>query len=221
MKFGCILFDLDGTLVDSRADLVVAVNLMLSDLGFNTLPHDQIVSFVGEGILKLVERALRVSTSKPLSKPELDAAMNNFREHYSAHLLDRTIVYPGTVEALRYLSASQLGVVTNKPYDFTLAILTGLGLARFFKIILGGDSVPEKKPSPVPLLNAAAQYHVIPSECLMIGDTRIDILAGKAAGMKTAGFAGGFRGRQELEIAGADFIFDSYGELLHKVNFEF
>jgi len=114
-----------------------------------------------------------------------------------------------------------LGVATDKPYDFTIAILTGLRLARFFKTILGGDSVPEKKPSPVPLLNAAAQCHVIPSECLMIGDTRIDIFAGKAAGMKTAGFAGGFRGRQELEIAGADLIFDSYGELNHEINFEF
>src|SRR5258705_412999 len=123
MKFGCILFDLDGTLVDSQADLVFAVNLMLSDLGFKT--------------------------------------------------------------------------------------------------ILGGDSVPERKPSPVPLLNAAAQCHIIPSECLMIGDTRIDIIAGKAAGMKTAGFAGGFRGRAELEAAGADYIFDHYDELLHKVNFEF
>jgi phosphoglycolate phosphatase len=221
MKFGCILFDLDGTLVDSRADLVLAVNLMLSDLGFKTLPHDQIVSFVGEGILKLVERALAVSRSKPLSKPELDAAMNIFCDHYSAHLLDRTVVYPGTVEALRYLSALPLGVVTNKPYDFTMAILAGLGLARFFKTILGGDSVPERKPSSVPLHIAAAQCQIVPSESLMIGDTRIDILAGKAAGMKTAGFAGGFRGRAELEAAGADFIFDSYGELLHKVNFEF
>jgi phosphoglycolate phosphatase len=221
MKFGCILFDLDGTLVDSRADLVFAVNLMLSDLGFNTLPHDQVVSFVGEGILKLVERALAVSRSKPLSKPELDAAMNIFRDHYSAHLLDRTVVYPGTVEALRCLSVLPLGVVTNKPYDFTMAILTGLGLARFFKTILGGDSVPEKKPSPVPLLNAAAQCHVIPSECLMIGDSRIDILAGKAAEMTTAGFAGGFRGRAELQEAGADFIFDSYVELVHEISSEF
>jgi phosphoglycolate phosphatase len=221
MKFGCIIFDLDGTLVDSRSDLDFAVNLMLSDLGFKTLPQDQVVSFVGEGMLKLVERALSVSTSKPLSKPELDEAMNIFRDHYRAHLLDRTVAYPGTGEALRYLSALPLAVVTNKPYDFTMAILTGLGLARLFKTIIGGDSVPEKKPSPVPLLNAAALCHVIPSKCLMIGDTRIDIIAGKAAGMKTAGFAGGFRGRAELEAAGADFIFDSYDELLHKVNFEF
>jgi len=221
MKFGCILFDLDGTLVDSQADLVFAVNLMLSDLGLKTLPHEQIVSFVGEGMLKLAERALKVSISKPLSQPELDAAMNIFLEHYRAHLLDRTVAYPGTVKALRYLSALPLGVVTNKPYDFTMAILTGLGLDHFFKTILGGDSVPERKPSPVPLLNAAAQCHIIPSECLMIGDTRIDIIAGKAAVMKTAGFAGGFRGRAELEAAGADYIFDHYDELLHKVNFEF
>ena len=221
MKFGCILFDLDGTLVDSRADLVLAVNLMLSDLGFQTLPHDEIVSFIGDGILKLVESALRASTSKPLLKPELGAAVNIFRDHYKAHLLDRTVVYPGTLEALSYLSALPLCVVTNKPYDFTMGILTGLGLARFFKTILGGDSLPERKPSPVPLLKAAAQYHVIPSECLMIGDTRNDILAGKAAGMKTAGFAGGFRGRAELEAAGAEYIFDRYDELLHKVNFEF
>jgi phosphoglycolate phosphatase len=221
MKFGCILFDLDGTLVDSQADLVFAVNLMLSDLGFKTLPHEQIVSFVGEGMLKLVERALKVSISKPLSQPELDAAMNIFLEHYRAHFLDRTVAYPGTVKALRYLSALPLGVVTNKPYDFTMTILTGLGLDHCFKTILGGDSVPEKKPSPVPLLNAAARCHVIPSKCLMIGDTRFDIIAGKAAGMKTAGFAGGFRGRAELEAAGADYIFDHYDELLHKVNFEF
>jgi phosphoglycolate phosphatase len=104
--------------------------------------------------------------------------------------------------------------VTNKPYDFSLKILEALKLRAYFNVILGGDSLSERKPAAQPLLEAARRCACAPAECLMIGDSRIDILAGRAAGMTTCGFVAGFRGRTELMEAGADLLIERFGELL-------
>jgi phosphoglycolate phosphatase len=213
INYQCLLFDLDGTLVDSRADLINSVNLMLGELGRNTLSAQQVINFVGEGARLLVERALRVTQNGGVDQWEIEHAFKLFQQYYREHLLDETRVYPEVEETLESLAQIPKAIVTNKPYEFTIALLQGIGLAHHFKVIIGGDSLPERKPSPLMLLEGARRCQAEASRSLMIGDTRLDIAAGKAAGMTTCGYIAGFRGRSELLEAGADFLIESFGEL--------
>lgn len=214
MNYYCVLFDLDGTLVDSRADLAAAINRMLMELGRQPLPESKAITYVGEGVRLFVERALHETNEEPsLPAVEIDHAIKIYRRHYREHLLDQTRVYPEVEETLEYLAPLPKAVVTNKPYEFTIALLDGIGLSRYFPVIFGGDSVTDPKPSPLMLLEAARSCRTEPSRCLMVGDSRTDIAAGKAAGMKTCGHIPGFRGRTELVEAGADFLIERFSEL--------
>ena len=212
-----LLFDLDGTLIDSRADLVTGVNLMLGEMGWPGLSAARVIGFVGEGARLLVERSLRAVMGREPAVREIDEGLDAFRVHYRAHLLDQTRLYPGAEAALNQLRDHPKAIVTNKPYDLTIAILDGLGLRTHFPVVLGGDSLPERKPSPAMLLEAAHRCGVAPGDCRMIGDSRIDILAGQAAGMTTFGYLGGFRGRDELVEAGADVLFATFPELVARL----
>jgi len=217
MSYQCLLFDLDGTLVDSRADLINAVNLMLAELGRRTLPDTRALTFVGEGARMLVERALRAGQNG--APPDYDVgydvdhALEIFRRHYRAHLLDQTRVYPGVKQTLARLYHIPKAVVTNKPYEFTIPLLDGVGLSPYFEVVIGGDCLPERKPSPLMLLEAASRCGVRASECLMVGDSRVDVEAGRAANMKTCGYVPGFRGRTELVDAGVDYVIERFSEL--------
>ena len=213
MRFRCLLFDLDGTLVDTRADLTTAVNLVLGDLGLERLTSDLVVSLVGEGAARLVGRALTATMGREPGDDELGRGLHLFKRHYRAHLLDTTRPYDGVPPALEHFGHLPKAVVTNKPLEFTEGVLAGLGLRQHFAAVLGGDSLPERKPSAAPLLEAARLCGVGPAGCLMVGDSMVDIAAGKAAGMRTCGFVGGFRGRGELEAAGADYLIEHFGEL--------
>lgn len=213
MSYKCLLFDLDGTLVDSRADLANSVNLMLTELGRDPLSSCRVLNFVGEGARLLVERSLSASAEIPPQPDEVDHALKIFQHHYREHLLDFTRVYPEVEETLSSLSHVPKAIVTNKPYEFSVALLEGLGMLSQFQVVLGGDSLPERKPSPMMLLEAARSIGVSPSACLMVGDTKFDVVAGQAAGMKTCGYVPGFRGRTELAEAGADFLIERFSEL--------
>ena len=213
MSYKCLLFDLDGTLVDSRADLANSVNLMLSELGRDPLSSCRVLNFVGEGARLLVERSLMASAETPPQPDEVDHALAVFRRHYREHLLDYTRVYPEVEETLALLRNVPKAIVTNKPYEFSVALLEGLGMLSQFEVVLGGDSLPERKPSPLMLLEAARSCGVDPSDCLMVGDTKFDVEAGRAAKMKTCGYIPGFRGRTELAEAGADFLIERFSEL--------
>jgi phosphoglycolate phosphatase len=213
MSYRCLLFDLDGTLVDSRADLANSVNLMLAEMGRKPLSDCRVLGFVGEGAWLLVERALTATQDLTPQPAEVDSALKIFRHHYREHLLDQTRVYPEVIETLSRLEECPKAVVTNKPYDFTITLLEGTGLLPYFDVVLGGDSLPERKPSPMMPLEAARRFGVTPSACLMVGDTKFDVAAGRAAGMKTCGYIPGFRGRTELAEAGADFLIERFSEL--------
>ena len=213
MNFRGLLFDLDGTLIDSRADLVTSVNLMLDELGYMPLPATQVITFVGEGMRLLIERALRASLAREPEESLVLHALDVYGGTYQEHLLDQTRAYPEVYETLAALSHLPKAVVTNKPHAFTMTILDALDLQQHFVAVIGGDSLPERKPAPAPLLEAARLCKVAPTDCLMIGDTKVDMLAGKAAGMKTCGFVGGFRGERELIEANADFLIERFGEL--------
>jgi phosphoglycolate phosphatase len=213
MSYQCLLFDLDGTLVDSRADLINSVNLMLLELGRETLPGARVIKYVGEGAKLLVERALRADLNGARDSYDVDLAVEVFRRHYREHLLDQTRVYPEVEQTLARLEHIPKAVVTNKPYEFTMALLEGIGLARYFKVVFGGDSLAERKPSPLMLIEAARRCGARASECLMVGDSRVDVEAGRAASMKTCGYIPGFRGRTELVDAGVDYVIERFSEL--------
>jgi phosphoglycolate phosphatase len=213
MHYQCLLFDLDGTLVDSRADLIHSINLMLEELGRAALPDARVSNFIGEGVRLLVERSLRATQNDLPCEAEIDRALAIYRRHYREHLLDQTRVYPEVEATLDRLAHLPKAVVTNKPYDFTILLLEGIGLRKRFDVILGGDSLPERKPSPLMLVEAARQCDADISHCLMVGDSRVDVAAGRAAGMKTCGYIPGFRGRTELAEAGADFLIERFSEL--------
>ncbi len=176
----CILFDLDGTLVDSRADLVLGVNLARRDLGLAPLAEERVVSFVGEGMRNLVARAL------PECPERLDDAVELTRLHYSQHLLDHTRPYPGVKLALAELRGLgyALGVVTNKPQEFSEAVLNGLGLAEFFRAVVGGGVCPQLKPDPAPLRLALEQCGAGAAGSWMAGDHFTDLESGRRAGLK-------------------------------------
>lgn len=213
MSYQCLLFDLDGTLVDSRADLINSVNLMLAELGRETLPDTRVLKFVGEGARLLVERALRAGQNGAPPDYNVDHALEVFRRHYREHLLDQTRIYPEVIETLARLRHTPKAVVTNKPYEFTVSLLEGIGLSQYFKVVIGGDCLPERKPSPLMLIEAARRCGALASECLMVGDSRVDVEAGKAANMKTCGYVPGFRGRTELVEAEVDYVIERFSEL--------
>jgi phosphoglycolate phosphatase len=207
------IFDLDGTLIDSRADIAGALNLALARMEMPALAEAQIADFVGEGVQRLVERALREITGHPPGSQVTQNLITLFREEYGQHLLDQTRLYPGAKEALDRLTWASFAVVTNKPEGFSRRILDGLGIGDRFCAVFGGDSVQKRKPDPEALLKAMHACRAAPSETAMVGDSPVDIQAGKAAGVTTCGVMGGFRPRQELEAAGCDLIIDNLMEL--------
>ena len=213
MKYRCLLFDLDGTLVDSRADITDSLNFTLAEMGRTTLPAETVHGFIGEGVRLLIERALRATQVTKPSTNEVESAWQIYQRQYRAHMLDQTRLYHGVAETLEALQAWPKAVVTNKPYEFTADLLEGVGLLKHFTVVLGGNSLPERKPSPLMLLEAARLCEVAPADCLMIGDSWVDIEAGRNAGMPTVGYVGGFRGRAELEAAGANYLIERFDEL--------
>ena len=212
-SFRLFLFDLDGTLIDSRADLAFSLNLALARLNMHPLPESRIVDFVGDGVQKLIERSLRETTGREPESTLTKDCIALFREEYGNHLLDRTRLCPGVLEALDRLSWATFAVVSNKPEGFSRRILEALNVAERFRIILGGDSTRNPKPHPESLLKAMDVCDSIPSETVMVGDSATDIKAGKAAGVVTCGILGGFRTRENLEEAGCDLIIHGLLEL--------
>ncbi len=207
------LFDLDGTLIDSKNDIAAAVNLSLERLGLPRLPEARVSQFVGDGVQKLIQRALREAMGTEAPEDQIGKGVELFLEEYGNHLLDSTRLYPGVREGLDRLYWAQFAIVTNKPEKLSRKILEALGLGHRFCTILGGDSISLRKPDPAPLREAMRRCGTTAHETVMVGDSPADIKAGQAAGVITCGIAGGFRGREALEAAGCDLIVESVSEL--------
>ncbi|MBI4549579.1 MAG: HAD-IA family hydrolase [Candidatus Omnitrophica bacterium] len=202
------VFDLDGTLVNSRADITQSVNHALEGVGLPPLSEDEIGAHVGRGVTNLVRSVLGESHQDLFKK-----ALARFKKHYSEHLLDHTALYPGVADTLERLSGLKKAVLTNKPTEYSVRILRGLRVERYFDSVLGGDALPVKKPAPDALLLLAARFGLRPEEILMVGDSAIDVEAGKNAGVRTCAVTYGFGTRAELEAAGADCLVGHFGEL--------
>jgi phosphoglycolate phosphatase len=207
------LFDLDGTLIDSHDDIVDSINLALVRMHLPSLNPARIGAFVGDGIQILIERTLREATAKEPTEVLMEEGLRLFREEYGKHLLDKTLLCHKAKEALDLLNWAKFAVITNKPEDFSRRILQALGIADRFAMILGGDSLPNRKPNPEALLKAMDFCQTPPGESAMIGDSAVDIEAGKAAGVITCGIQGKFRARAELEAAGCDLIIQDLTQL--------
>lgn len=211
-----ILFDLDGTLVDSRLDLANSVNGMLRQFGRPGLPLEVIASYVGDGAPMLVRRAL----GDPDDEMFLREALDFFLAYYREHKLDTTVVYPGIVDALRAMRSPangaglerRMAVLSNKPVNSSRAIVEALGLGEFFVQVYGGNSFPTKKPDPLGALTLARENGVEPGQALIVGDSDIDVLTARNAGMWSCGVSYGFA-PHSLEQAPPDVLVDSPHEL--------
>lgn len=173
-----LLFDLDGTLVDSVRDLTSALNLLGTELGRPPLTAEQVRTIIGDGATKLIKRAFGEENYRR-------DQLLRFLEIYGDHLLDTTRCYSGIEALLERHPAERLAVITNKPHRLTVALLDGLGLAKHFKVVIGGDSYPRKKPDPLPVQKALELLAAPIAKAVMIGDHHTDLHAGQRAGIAT------------------------------------
>jgi phosphoglycolate phosphatase len=203
------VFDLDGTLVDSRRDLATAANALVAELGGAPLTEAQVGAMVGEGAGVLVRRALEASRLDP----ETPGALERFLDLYDHHLLDTTSVYDGTTEVLAALLAVvPLAVLTNKPQGLTDRLIDSLDLRRYFRLVLGGDSRHGRKPDPAGLLYLARAFGAAPGETMMIGDSPIDLETGRRAGSRVCLLRYGF-GYRPAELGPGEAEISTPGEL--------
>ncbi len=221
MKFSdkkAILFDLDGTLVDSAPDLALAVNHMLERLGRGTFDHDTIRSWVGNGAQTLVKRALSGSSiiDEEIEPQLFTEALDIFLEFYAKNLCVDTVAYPNVLTTLKDLKSKEyrLALVTNKPYDFVQPLLEGLQLADLFEFYIGGDSLEKRKPHPMPLLHACEYLNLSVEECIMVGDSKNDIVAANAANMQSIGVSYGYNYGEPISLYEPDSVVDDFAEIM-------
>lgn len=203
-----LVFDLDGTLVDSKQDLAMSVNAMRAEMGLDPLSLELITSYVGQGVTLLVRRSLgALATSENVEK-----GLAFFLAYYHDHMLDHTAPYPGVAETLAKLGSHKLAVLTNKPVNFSREMLTRLGFAPYFAYIYGGNSFPQKKPDPVGLHKLMEDLQISARATLMVGDSDTDVLTGRNAGVWTCGVTYGF-GAHTLQKVSPDLVIDDLREL--------
>jgi phosphoglycolate phosphatase len=210
-----VIFDLDGTLIDSRLDLVHSVNAALRHIGRPELPEDIIAGYVGDGAPILIQRALG---GEAVDEPLVRRGLEFFLSYYRQHKLDHTTVYSGVAEALAAIQSSQNGVprrmavLSNKPVIPSRAIVEALGLGSFFSQVYGGNSFTTKKPDPEGARKLLEEYRVRPEQAAMVGDSHVDIQTGQNAGLFTIGVTYGFA-PHTLEDEPPDVLVDSPQEL--------
>lgn len=221
-----VLFDLDGTLVDSKDDLAKAANLTLADLGLPPLPPAQIHRFIGNGTRRLIERTLAAALERDgrgdpaaLSPADVDGALAIFRRHYREHCLDQTRLYPGAERTLAGLRDAGVhrAVVTNKDSELSQTILAGLGVLDLVEVLLGPDDVIHRKPHPEPVFRVLDAFGARPAEALLVGDSPVDAETARAAGVPLCAvtYGYGLDDPEALARAGAAAVLRRLDDLLH------
>ncbi|MCG3843285.1 phosphoglycolate phosphatase [Psychrobacter sp. Ps1] len=214
-----LIFDFDGTLIDSVPDLADATNAMLTTLGKDTYPIETIRNWIGNGSRLLVERALVGKTEVAegeLTVEEADHAEQIFFEAYKNLSGSKTVAYPDVDDGLKQLHAAgyTLALVTNKPIRFVPKILHSFGWQDLFSEVMGGDSLAVKKPDPAPLLHVCETLNVSVDQAVMIGDSRNDMLAGQSANMDTLGLSYGYNYGQDIRELNPTEAFDHFADLV-------
>ncbi len=191
-KIKLVIFDLDGTLVDSKYDLTDSVNFTRKQYGFNPLPADKVASYLGSGITALVKAVLA-----DLKTEDFGLAVKMFKDNYAKHLTDKTLAYDGVKEMLLNISQPKV-LLSNKDEKFSKQILETLGLSQYFTEMYGGDSFKEKKPNPLPVYEIMKKFSLNKENVVMIGDGTNDIMVGKNAGITTIGVLYGYSSQEQL-----------------------
>jgi len=204
-----LIYDLDGTLVNTREDIVRAANHMLQQMGQSGISAEEVSSYVGKGLYFLIKGCLKTEDAKKIEK-----GSKIYRDHYAAHMMDHSSLYPGAREILEYFKNKKQAVITNKPNPFSYQMLKALGVADYFVEIVAGDSDYPKKPDPGAVLAMMQKENVLPGETVFIGDSAIDIQTGRNAGIKTVVVTHGFSGEDELKLARPDAMVRDFSELL-------
>ena len=216
-----LIFDLDGTLIDSSGDLALAVNHTLKTLNLPTYDLNTIHHWVGNGAEILVKRALSGSSTidTTLKESYWREALKIFLDFYSKNLAVATVTYPNVPTTLKTLKERgyRLAIVTNKPYPFVEPILEALGLNDLFELIVGGDSLEKKKPDPMPLLYVCQKLDISPSESVMIGDSKNDILASKSANMDSVGVTYGYNYGESIEHYKPTIVCNRFEDILESL----
>jgi len=203
-----LIFDLDGTLVDSKRDLTASVNHIRHQFDLPLLTEEEIARFIGNGAQMLIRRALAAKASDA----NVQAGLQMFLSYYRAHMLDYTSLYPGVLETLERLTDCKLAVLTNKPIRFSCAMLEGLGIYRHFAAVYGGNSFDHKKPDPVGVFQILSDTKGSRERTWMIGDSAVDVLTGRNAGIKTCGVTYGYATESFKEVP-PDFLIDNFSDL--------
>jgi len=210
-----LIFDLDGTLIDSKRDLIHSVNAMLLEMGRQKLDEETISGYIGHGAPLLVSRALGGN----VKEDELRRALQFFLAYYEEHKLDSTCAYPGVAETMAELGRKQLpmAVLTNKPVRISVRILEALGLVDHFRVIYGGNSFETKKPDPCGANKILEEFGAAPSETMVVGDSEVDVQTARNAGTMAATVNYGF-GVHDRAQHPADIYLDKIGDLLPLVD---
>ena len=202
-----LIFDLDGTLIDSFQDIAMSVNAMLTELGLPTLELTTIQQYIGAGARFLLSNSLREAGAEPDKR--LEEAREVFVQCYKRNLANHTCFFEGAEDFLdRALQEGMtLALCTNKPLQFTNPLLEHLETSERFSIVLGGDSLPTRKPDPAPLLHILQTLKILPEQAVMVGDSIYDVMAAKNAGVEVWGVVTGHHSAEELQAKGADRVF--------------
>lgn len=207
MSLKLVIFDLDGTLIDSSIDITNAINYAIEPYGVPLVTVKEAISLLGEGISRLMDKVIE----KEGIKADRDLMIDRFLDYYSTHLVDNTTVYPGVREMLAHLEAYRKAIISNKRESLSVKIVEKLGLAIHFDVIVGSDTTNDRKPSPMPVRHVLSRLGISPAEAVIVGDSSYDIEAGKSAGIKTIAVTYGYRPPESLQ--GADFIINRMAEL--------
>jgi phosphoglycolate phosphatase len=210
-----ILLDLDGTLVDSVPDLAFAVDSMMQQLHLPKRGIASVREWVGNGMERLIKRALVNDMHGEPDEALFQRALPLFKHAYNQCNGHHSLLYPNVKTTLQYLHdhAFLMACITNKPRQFTEPLLEQLGIAHFFNLILSGDSLPSKKPDPLPLIHATQHFNVLPQNCVMIGDSKNDVQAARAAHLQVICVSYGYNHGEDIRLSHPDAVLDDFGEL--------
>ncbi|HSU87747.1 MAG TPA: HAD-IA family hydrolase [Terriglobia bacterium] len=203
-----LIFDLDGTLVDSKKDLTASVNYIRNQFDLPVLTEEEIARFIGNGALMLIRRALATKATEP----NVQAGLQMFLSYYRTHMLDTTTLYPGVRETLDRLLDCKLAVLTNKPVHFSCAMLDGLGIYRHFVSVYGGNSFDHKKPDPVGVYQILSDTKGQRERTWIVGDSAVDVQTGRNAAIRTCGVTYGYA-TETFKDAPPDFLIDNFPDL--------
>jgi phosphoglycolate phosphatase len=203
-----LIFDLDGTLVDSKKDLTASVNYIRQQFDLSVLTEEEIARFIGNGALMLIRRAL----ASEATETNVQVGLQTFLQYYRAHMLDNTRLYPGVRETLEHLADCRLAVLTNKPVHFSCAMLDGLGIYKHFTSVYGGNSFDHKKPNPVGVYQILSDTGGDRERTWIVGDSAVDVLTGRNSSIKTCGVTYGYLA-ETFKDTPPDVLIDNFSDL--------